>query len=194
MLMSKRDLSQAEAAELVLRRSGRPMHRNEITDDIIKAGYPVWGKGGPGRTPEESVGRAITQDILRRGPDSRFEYFNGKGSGMFRLRDTAHAQAHHAGHRPAGGGGQDIELESESPRRVTRLREPRVTESLDDLLDDVLREGLDPIPFIRDATREAIRKLKFQRLEREHEDGYRRMPVQPDEFGGDEDSTIWDEL
>ncbi|HML97528.1 MAG TPA: winged helix-turn-helix domain-containing protein, partial [Tepidiformaceae bacterium] len=177
-----------------LRRSGRPMHRNEITDDIIKAGYPVWGKGGPGRTPEESVGRAITQDILRRGPDSRFEYFNGKGSGMFRLRDTAHAQAHHAGHRPAGGADQDTELESESPRGVTRLREPRVTESLDDLLDDVLREGLDPIPFIRDATREAIRKLKFQRLEREHEDGYRRMPVQPDEFGGDEDSTSWDEL
>ena len=193
--MPKRDLSQADAAELVLQSAGRPMHRNDITDGIIKAGFEVWGKGGPGRTPEESVGRAITQDILRKGADSRFEYFKGKGSGMFRLRQRTtggegpgihrneHAERESAfGHKSALAGG------------LARLREPRYAETLEDLIEDVSRHGLEPVPFICSVTHEAIRKLELQRLEREHEEGYRRVPVQPDEFGGDEDSTMWDEL
>ncbi len=193
--MPKRDLSQADAAELVLKRAGRPLHRNDITADIIKAGFEVWGKGGPGRTPEESVGRAITQDILRRGTDSRFEYFGGKGSGMFRLRQrTIGDESPSARRHPSRFQNSDIEREPALIGRVARLREPRVTETLDDLVEDVMRRGLDAVPFICGATRDAIRKLELRRLEREHEEGYRRVPAQPDEFGGDEDPTMWDEL
>lgn len=193
--MPKRDLSQADAAELVLQRAGRPLHRNDITAGIIKAGFEVWGKGGPGRTPEESVGRAITQDILRRGADSRFEYFGGKGSGMFRLRRRT-IDDESPGTRRHSPGSQDSDIE-QGPAlmgRDARLREPRVTEALDDLVEEVMRRGLDPVSFICNATHEAIRKLEVRRLEREHEEGYRRLPVQPDEFGGDEDPTMWDEL
>ncbi|MCZ7575929.1 MAG: winged helix-turn-helix domain-containing protein [Dehalococcoidia bacterium] len=193
--MPKRDLSQADAAELVLQSAGRPMHRNDITDGIIKAGFKVWGKGGPGLTPEESVGRAITQDILRRGADSRFEYFGGKGSGMFRLRErTIGDGSPGAQYQLTRAQDSDIEREPVLRGGLGRLREPRVTETLDDLVEDVARLGLDPVPFICGATHEAIRRLELRRLEREHEEGYRRVPVQPDEFGGDEDPTMWDEL
>lgn len=192
--MARRDLSQADAAALVLQRTGHPMHRNDITDAIIKAGFQVWGRFGPGRTPEESVGRAITQEIRRRGDESRFEYVNGKGSGVFRLRPRADGTGSlRADSEPGTTREPQLAREPWLPERPLRLREPRVTETLDDLIEDVLRHGLDPVPFICRATREALRKLELQRLEKEHAEGYQRVPVQPDEFG-DGDASMWDEL
>jgi hypothetical protein len=84
--MVRRNMSKADAAELVLQRARRPLHRARITDEIIHRGYRVWGAGKPGKTPEESVGRALTQKIAKLGEAARFDYVNGKGSGMFDLR------------------------------------------------------------------------------------------------------------
>src|ERR1043165_3030331 len=77
--------SQADAAAEVLQEAGRPMHRREITDAILRHGWNVWGGGAPGRTPWESVGRAITQEIVQLGNKSRFAYEH-KGRGTYRLQ------------------------------------------------------------------------------------------------------------
>ena len=50
-----------------------------------RAGLDGWASEGPGRTPWESIGRAITQEIVQLGESARFEYAR-KGSGTYRLR------------------------------------------------------------------------------------------------------------
>jgi hypothetical protein len=84
-MIAKSPMSQADAAAEVLLESGRPMHRREITEEILRRGLDVWASGGPGRTPWESVGRAITQEIVQLGQRSRFEY-ERKGSGTYKFR------------------------------------------------------------------------------------------------------------
>jgi hypothetical protein len=80
-------MTQADAAAYVLEGAGRPMHRKEIAEEIVRRQMPVWRRGSPGNTPQESVGRALTQEILRDGRVSRFAFEGGKGSGVFRLRE-----------------------------------------------------------------------------------------------------------
>lgn len=157
-------LSQADAAELVLREAARPMHRREITEAILARGWDCWD-GSPGATPWESVGRAITQEIAKRGAGARFEY-ERKGSGFFSLRS-------------ASGGVASEHLRSE--------------DSLHGLIAEVARAGHAPIDFICVATRRALKDARIREKEAAHERGYRQFPVQPGEFDDLADDA-WDEL
>jgi hypothetical protein len=75
-------MTQADAASQILRRDG-PLHRDQVTSRMLGGGFRVRLSGN---TPEESVGRAVTQEIRNRGPKSRFEYVGGKGSGTYRAK------------------------------------------------------------------------------------------------------------
>lgn len=45
--------------------------------------------------------------------------------------------------------------------------------------------------FIRNALRYAIRKHEIEKLERQHEEGYRQIPISPDEFGDLMELQTW---
>ncbi|MFN0112962.1 MAG: CopG family transcriptional regulator [Blastocatellia bacterium] len=48
--------------------------------------------------------------------------------------------------------------------------------------------------FFHDALETALRKYEIKLLEKQHEEGYRRHPVQPDEFDILETERVWEEL
>jgi hypothetical protein len=172
-------MTQADAAEIVLRELRQPLHREAISGEILKRNFPVWSHGKPGKTPWESVGRALTQEIANRGSAARFEYVGGKGSGVFRLRIPADAS------------------ESSDDRRRPRLaaddgvRAIRLTDG--DLLSRIGLLKMDPEQFVRVAVLRALRDAEIRKLEEEHRQGYERIPVQPDEFV-EMDPEAWDEL
>ena len=179
-------MTQADAAELVLSEQRRPLHRREISDEIISRNLPVWGAGGPGKTPWESVGRALTQEIANRGAASRFEYVDGRGSGVFRLRASS-----------------SVGNDNDAPRvtNITRVgtmapaREANSAKCVTEveLLERIGRLGADPDQFIKTAVLKALKDAEVRLLEEQHRRGYERFPVQPDEFV-EMDPDAWDEL
>jgi hypothetical protein len=172
-------MTQADAAEIVLKEVRRPLHRQELSDEIIRRKLPVWGDGAPRKTPWESVGRAVTQEIVRRGASSRFEYVHGKGSGTFRLRE-------------GGSPGSEARAGATPPAANTQPS-PSIRCSDAELLERIRRIGVDAEEFIREAVFRAIREAEIRALEEQHRRGYERFPVQPDEFV-EMDPDAWDEL
>ncbi|MBI2885649.1 MAG: winged helix-turn-helix domain-containing protein [Chloroflexi bacterium] len=63
-------------AEKVLQEAGRPLHYREITTRITHAG--LWPGGSPGKTPEASLYRAVTEDVRLQGEKSKFRYKKGE--------------------------------------------------------------------------------------------------------------------
>lgn len=63
------------------------------------------------------------------------------------------------------------------------------------LLDEIDRlvEALNTTrsAFIRDALKAALRRQRIRELERQHAEGYHRLPVQPGEFDVEEDQVAW---
>ena len=47
--------------------------------------------------------------------------------------------------------------------------------------------------FTRGALQSALRRLRLQKLERKHREGYHRKPVEPGEFSLWEDEQVWTE-
>lgn len=186
--MPRRSLSQADAAEIVLSEARRPLHRTQITEEIRRRGLPVWGAGRPGKTPEESVGRALTQEIARLRESARFEYVNGKGSGIFQLRPRS---------RPPGvADSSEVRRHrgDDARRGEPSAGVPGVTVTVPrELIDEVVRIGVEPTDFVRAATKTALAAHKRRLLEAAHERGYQLIPVGPDEFS-DPDSDAWDAL
>jgi hypothetical protein len=175
-------LTQADAAEIVLQDAKRPLHREDISGEILKRNLPVWGRGKPGKTPWESVGRALTQEIAHRGAAARFEYVGGKGSGVFTLRSAATGEADSA---PSIGlvRGRDY-----------KQGETDATGWADaDILKRISALGAEPALFVRNALLQALKEAEVRKLEEEHRRGYERIPVQPDEFV-EMDPEAWDEL
>jgi hypothetical protein len=72
--------SWAEAAELVLRRSNRPLHAYEIAERAITSGLVP----SEGKTPHKNVQAAIWKDInKRRGGDSPFRMIGEGRAGRY---------------------------------------------------------------------------------------------------------------
>ena len=68
-----------------------------------------------------------------------------------------------------------------------RIDEPTLVQ-----LDKVTREqGITRSAFLRDALVQAVRQHRIKMLERQHEEGYARYPVQPGEFDSKEDGQAW---
>jgi hypothetical protein len=176
-------MTQADAAELVLKDLRRPLHRNEITDEIIRRDLPVWGStNGPSKTPSESIGRALTQEIANRGDSSRFEYVHGKGSGVFQLRTGRSRSSSDYLARPAAFRASD----AEAAATPVDLKD-------EDLIRRITATGAEPQQFAREAVLKAVRQAETHQLEERQRQGYERHPIQPDEFT-EMDSSAWDEL
>jgi len=55
-------------------------------------------------------------------------------------------------------------------------------------------KGLNAEEFIRGAALVALREVETRELDSAHEQGYRRIPVQPDEFAVEFDESLWSDL
>lgn len=163
--MPRTALSQADAAAIVLRDARKPMHRNEITQEILRRGLDVWSGSGPGDTPWESVGRAITQEIIRLGDHARFEY-ERKGSGVFRLRDA------NGDPRP------DRQTGRQHPKKSPVWVE-MPSELLERLDDECARAGVSRDEFVNRALQRQLWFLDQKQAEEEWSASYREQP--PDE-------------
>jgi hypothetical protein len=157
--MPKTALSQADAAAMILRDAGRSMHRAQITEEILRRGLDVWSDAGPGRTPWESVGRALTQEIARRGAAARFAY-ERKGSGIFRLRDNA---GHAPDPKPQRSKGTAIDVDLPDA----------MLKALD---EEVRRLGITRKEFVHRALNRRLWELDQKRAEDEWAESYRSDP------------------
>jgi hypothetical protein len=63
-----------DAAEMVLRKVGRPMHSTEIIEYASNKGWIA----SHGKTPDHTLQSAIWTEIKNKGPESRFRMI-GKG-------------------------------------------------------------------------------------------------------------------
>ncbi len=68
--------------------------------------------------------------------------------------------------------------------------------TLDDTLvqeidQDVKKLGTTRSAFAREALRAALAQVAHQEMEQRHREGYRRKPVQRDEFSDWEDEQVW---
>jgi hypothetical protein len=172
--MARREMTQADAAEMILTELRRPLHRNELTAEMIRRKLPVWGAGAPKKTPHESVGRALTQEIARRGDEARFEFVDGKGSGVFQLR-----------RRPTAGASVRVAPDRSKSSRPVVLDER--------LLGRIQRTGQPPEDFVRAAVLRALSECEVNEKEEAHRRGYAQHPVQTDEFSA-MDPAAWDEI
>lgn len=73
-------MNSLDAAYLVLKDCGSPLHYREITQLILKTGE--WPSSG--KTPEATVSANLAMDIIEKGPASRFQR---TGKGTFALRE-----------------------------------------------------------------------------------------------------------
>jgi hypothetical protein len=141
------------------------MHRTEITEEILKRGLDVWSDAGPGRTPWESVGRALTQEIALRGTSARFDY-EKKGTGRFRLR----------GKVATGGPARTPHLSG----TVIGVELP--AETLQVLDDEVARLGITRNEFARRALERSLWEIDQKRAEDEWAESYRSDPPSEDDL------------
>ena len=159
--MPRTELSQADAAAIVLKDAGKPMHRTEITQEILNRGLQVWSASGPGRTPWETVGRAITQEIVHLGDSSRFDY-ERKGSGRFRLKQADSVpQAARKTPRLRAGTTIDVELDD------------KTLAALDVECAD---RGVARAEMVRRMLRRHLWELDVKRAEEQWERSYREEP------------------
>ena len=159
-------MSQADAAELVLRDTGRAMHRREITDEILRRGLDVWAEDGPGNTPWESVGRAITQEIANLGERSRFTYLR-KGSGTYVLRELHGGVAMPDGVRPGVATQITVQLDAETTAAVDQ---------------ECARRAIPRGEFVVRALKRQLWELEAKRAEDDWLQSYRDAPQTEDEM------------
>ncbi len=62
-------------------------------------------------------------------------------------------------------------------------------------IDKVIKElNTTRSAFIREALQMALRQLKIQEMETQHQEGYRKFPVEPGEFDIWNDEQAWGEV
>lgn len=75
---------------------------------------------------------------------------------------------------------------------MTKTVQMTLDEDLVTTVDKVAKKlGITRSAFTRQALYAAIEKIRSSELERKHQEGYKRKPVKPEEFGDWEAEQIW---